>query len=115
MKRFFTTIFLIALIISGTRAQSIIRGIVLDSEKNPIGYANITLGNKTGTISDDNGKFKFENLKVGNYKVCASYLGYEEYCENVTLNNYDTINLIIKLKPLDLYKDPKYPILIFFL
>lgn len=48
-----------------------IKGIVKDSQNNPIGYANVTLWQDSlfisGTVSDDNGYFSFdENVPSSN-------------------------------------------------
>jgi len=64
-------------------AQSIshgtISGTVFDEEtQKPLFYANIFIANTTlGTASDKNGKFRIDNIPLGNYQLIISMMGYE--------------------------------------
>ncbi len=62
-------------IISGT-----IKGRVTDSrELFPLaGVTIVVKDKKTGTYSDNEGKFELKNLPVGNYSLILSYVGYEK-------------------------------------
>jgi outer membrane receptor for ferrienterochelin and colicin len=60
-----------------------ISGSVIDSlTKKPVDYATITLyreGSNTplnGTLTDEKGNFKMDNVVTGNYKVTVSFIGY---------------------------------------
>lgn len=60
-----------------------ISGTVIDSvTKKPIDYATIALYTTdgkapiNGVVTDEKGNFKFENIRAGNYKIVASFLGY---------------------------------------
>ncbi|MBK8503806.1 MAG: TonB-dependent receptor [Saprospiraceae bacterium] len=61
-----------------------ITGRILDNQQTPISYATIVLLDSasnqqiTGNITDDDGKFKLENVKTGTYKLHISFLGYIE-------------------------------------
>lgn len=59
----------------------IIRGKVVDAQsKAPIEFANInitTTEHKIGTISDENGDFRIENVPVGRHDLIISFIGYE--------------------------------------
>lgn len=58
-----------------------LRGVVVDQETQiPIPGVNIVLTEtdpQQGTISDENGYFRFENVRVGRQTIQASYIGYK--------------------------------------
>ncbi len=69
----------------GKTLKGKITGTLIDSiTGQPVAYATIVLKkagkdkSKDGILSEDNGKFKFDNVKTGKYDVYASFLGYEE-------------------------------------
>lgn len=75
-----------------------IEGIVLDSVTHqPVSFATVTLKKhgssilQDGVLSDDEGRFKFDDINVGNYDIYISFLGYLEKSQNVetTLKNPD--------------------------
>ncbi|HVW98569.1 MAG TPA: TonB-dependent receptor [Mucilaginibacter sp.] len=94
MKRFYIIIAIICSFFTVANAQiglggggpSIvgkISGTVIDSlTKKPLDYASVGLyhsGGKapiTGVITDDNGNFKLDNIKAGNYKIVITFIGY---------------------------------------
>jgi hypothetical protein len=59
----------------------IIRGQVIDIEsQTPLAFATITVittDSLPGTITDDNGNFRFEKVPVGRHDIEVSYMGYE--------------------------------------
>ena len=79
-----------------------IAGTVLDAgSQQPVGFATITLADPAsgkvldGTLCDDKGKFKINNIGAGTYRVIVSFIGYESRnIDNVRLaaNNSD-VNL----------------------
>lgn len=65
-----------------------IKGIVKDLQNNPIGYANVTLWQDSlfisGTVSDDNGHFSFdENVPTSNV-LKVSIIGFKEYARDIS-------------------------------
>jgi len=69
-----------------------ITGKVLNTNNAPIGYATVVLietatqKQVNGNITDDNGKFKIEDVKTGEYTLKISFIGYlEKVIENVNL------------------------------
>ena len=79
-----------------------IAGTVIDAgSQQPVGFATITLADPAsgkvldGTLCDDKGKFKINNIGAGTYQVIVSFIGYENRnIDNVRLaaNNSD-VNL----------------------
>ena len=71
----------------GAAAPSVtgrISGIILDSLSNkPIDYATVSMGRagsvKTtnGSITDEKGAFKIENIAVGSYRITIAFIGYQ--------------------------------------
>lgn len=61
-----------------------IRGIIKDSNGNPVQYANVMLSKSLdsslvkGIISDAFGKYAFENINKGGYYISATYAGMEQ-------------------------------------
>lgn len=55
-----------------------VRGVVLDTERRPIGNATVAfLTLKHEVITDELGRFRFENVPVGTHDVSAFRLGYD--------------------------------------
>ncbi|RFZ85906.1 TonB-dependent receptor [Mucilaginibacter terrenus] len=68
----------------GSGIKGKISGTIIDSlTKKPVDYATISLFSSKGTVpkngvlTDDKGKFSFDNLSTGNYKIVVSFLGYQ--------------------------------------
>ena len=74
-------------------------GIIKDSKNNPVTYANVVILNQTdstvvsGSISDENGVYTIDNLKEGNYKVKASFLGFKTYLETISISGDKELNI----------------------
>ena len=78
-----------------------ISGTVNDSNTKSIAYANVILVSKAnleiikGTITDDFGAFKIENINKGDYTITLSFLGFEDYSKAITLNENIDLGIII--------------------
>jgi outer membrane receptor protein involved in Fe transport len=101
--KFFTTTLLLVLGISFGFAQNSIKGKIIDSQNQPLPYANVILykiGNETtpkGTVSDDNGDYSFKNIVKGNYKISVSTLGFKtEKAKKFQLSSNKTFNFTLK-------------------
>jgi ferric enterobactin receptor len=67
----------------GNSIKGRISGVILDSlSGKPVDYATVSLGrsgstkNINGSLTDDKGSFKIENVAAGAYRVTISFLGY---------------------------------------
>ncbi len=49
--------------------------------------------------TDENGDFKIDKIKPGNYHLCVSHIGYSKYIQNISLEK-DTTDFNISLTPL---------------
>ncbi|MCC9137093.1 TonB-dependent receptor domain-containing protein [Pontibacter silvestris] len=79
-NKFFSLIGLLSLTVSVAVAQSgIIRGQLTSSETGEelIGATVVIKGTNSGTATDLDGKFSFNNLQPGTYELQASYVSYE--------------------------------------
>ena len=79
MKNFITTLLLFFGVIFGTVAQNVIKGVVVDSEKNTqLKRVAINVKKNTAnTVTNDNGVFILQNLTNGSYVLEISLKGYE--------------------------------------
>jgi hypothetical protein len=79
MKKFITTLLLFFGIILSTAAQNVIKGVVVDSEKNTQlkGVAINVKNNTANTLTNENGVFILQNLTNGSYVLEISLKGYE--------------------------------------
>ena len=79
MKKFISTLLLFLGIILSTAAQNVIKGVVVDSEKNTQlkGVAINVKNNTANTLTNENGVFILQNLTNGSYVLEISFKGYE--------------------------------------
>ncbi|MBI1933714.1 MAG: carboxypeptidase-like regulatory domain-containing protein, partial [Ignavibacteriales bacterium] len=73
-------IFLLIITVSNNFSQnSSLRGVVVDSQtKDPLPGANVILvGTSIGSATDIEGKFLIRNISSGQYKLKATYVGYD--------------------------------------
>lgn len=81
--KFFTTTLLLIFTISFGFAQNSIKGKIVDAQNESLPYANVILykigeeSNPKGTVSDENGNYRFKNITSANYKIEVSMLGFE--------------------------------------
>jgi outer membrane receptor protein involved in Fe transport len=81
-------------------SQSTINGTITDEETGKgISFANISINQNRGTVSDENGKYTFENIKAGDYVLQISYVGYESLRKKINVKENEILDLQIKLKP----------------
>lgn len=85
--------------------RGVVRGLVLDdASDNPMLAVNISADRRTGTSSEDNGKFVLD-LSVGKHTIEFFYVGYEMVRKEVNVlagdQNYLEIRLKVKSRMLD--------------
>ncbi|HAF28815.1 MAG TPA: TonB-dependent receptor [Bacteroidales bacterium] len=77
---------------SQEKLKQTLRGVVVDRETQiPLPGVNIILPDtdpQQGTISDDKGYFKFEEVNIGRQTIQASYIGYKtKLIDNIVINS----------------------------
>ncbi|APS38155.1 outer membrane beta-barrel family protein [Salegentibacter sp. T436] len=82
-------------------AQHTIQGKLVTETNEPIAFANVILLNAEdstsvykGTISEDNGEFLFEEIASNDYLLKVSFVGYEEYLQQISVNSDKKIRKI---------------------
>jgi len=97
MRRLFTFFLTIFFNYCAYSQTSTICGNIV-SEKDTIKAATISLiGSTINEMIDSTGKFCFEHLRAGNYKIAINALGYEKYLQTISLKNNEDYVVIINL------------------
>ena len=79
-----------------------IEGIITDENGNALEGASVFIQETNlGTISDKTGKFKFGELKEGNYTIRISFMGFETYTKTLDVKN--DISFSCKLKSANIW------------
>ena len=112
-KTYFTFAIL-ALTIAFTSASEIetsIKGSVVRQGNNaPLSGANVILTNKDdfeiGTATDESGMFYFENTPAGKYTITISFIGFQNYESDLTIeeNRSYTINAVLEIQAIVMAK-----------
>ena len=78
-----------------------LEGEVLDgSNRSPLAFANVILeGTSIGSASDNEGRFRIENIEAGTYTIFASYMGYSTFKKEIIIPYKDNDKIIILLEP----------------
>ncbi|MBI5917067.1 MAG: TonB-dependent receptor [Bacteroidetes bacterium] len=92
MKKSSGLTFLLLLLTAHLFAQQLtqtLRGTVLDADSRlPLIGATVSLAPATGTVTDENGNFRLENVPVGRVELLLSYVGYEGLAvPNIVVNS----------------------------
>ncbi|UBZ08131.1 TonB-dependent receptor family protein [Salegentibacter mishustinae] len=82
-------------------AQHTIKGKLVTETNNPVAFANVILLDAQdstsvykGTISEDNGEFLLEEIASNDYLLKVSFVGYEEYLQQISVNSDKKIRKI---------------------
>ncbi|TAN16969.1 MAG: TonB-dependent receptor [Chitinophagaceae bacterium] len=89
-------------------AQYVLSGRILDDKtQQPVGGAGISLQGKiqTGSYSSDDGYYHISGIPEGKYHLHISYLGYENFDEEITMNK-DIAHQDIELRNTGLFVKP---------
>ena len=92
MMKFFSTIFASLALATVVYAQNPIIGIVTDADSGlPLPGATVIIaGTGTGAVTDSDGNYIISDLPSGNYTIEASFVGYEEDAQFITLRGGGT-------------------------
>jgi len=108
LKSFCVLLFFTTQTISASFSQTRIEGLVTELSGKPFPSANVILIRAVdssmvkGTISDAKGRYFFENILSGRYRITASFIGYQQfYTEPIDITRAGTIKQTpIRLKEL---------------
>lgn len=74
-----------------------IKGVVFDTENNPVETAYIIFNNSISVLSDQDGRFVIQNVKPGAYDYAVSCLGFEEVRGRISVvSGKEQLNIILK-------------------
>ncbi len=74
-------------------------GLVRDSRSNPIDGAGISLTpGQAGSVTDEQGRFRLNNIPSGNYTLSVSYIGYKSYTSTVGIYSNENKELVVTLE-----------------
>lgn len=78
-----------------------VEGLIRDaSSSQPLPFANVLVaGTRTGTISQDDGRFHLEHLAPGEITIRVSYIGYKDAAATIELEAGHTGRLTFDLEP----------------
>ena len=83
-------------------SQNSLKGILVNEASEPVAFANVVLLNSQdstsvykGVISEDNGEFSFTEIPANKYLLKVSFVGYEEYLREVSVNSDKNLKKII--------------------
>ncbi len=90
--------FLFCLLVSETKAQTVISGNIIDKKGNPVMGANIFIeGSYDGVISDQGGDFKLSPELTGRQFLIISFIGFEKFRKEIVLDSIDIeLNVVLK-------------------
>ena len=103
MLKQITAIIIIAVLMPlNLLAQFTISGNVIDKENHEVLIgAHVSLKElNLITVTDNNGNFKFENIKKGTYTLKATYLGFKTYSTDVKVTKDTKINIAMTMEVL---------------
>lgn len=101
-KQLILLLFLTPLSIFAQNTVQTIKGTVSDRDtKQPLIGATVKvtdLGTTVGSVADENGNFRIENVPVGRHKIECTFVGYDTYVsDNIILNSAKELALNIEL------------------
>ena len=103
---FYLLLFLFS-ILSADDFEASFSGTVSRSEGEiPLSGANVTLTNKQGksygASTDKSGLFNIENLPAGNYALLVSFIGFEDFRDNLKIDQDKTykVDAVLSIKPI---------------
>jgi outer membrane receptor protein involved in Fe transport len=95
----FKNLLLMLVMLSSTAlvAQSTISGTIKDTNGNLVPGVNILLkGTTMGSSTDFDGKYKISNVTNTTYTLVASYIGYDNFTKEITVNGDLKLDIIMK-------------------
>lgn len=90
IKKVFSLLFFLS--VTTMFAQLTITGTITDENNVPLGGVNVILGGTTqGAVSDFDGNYSITNVSDGTYTLNASYLGFSNFSQSVTVEGQDVV------------------------
>lgn len=104
--------FFISSVVIAQQVTSTLSGVIIDkASKAAVEFANVELLNNTdsvlvkGMVTDSKGRFSFEQVKMGNYVIRYSFIGYEKMIIPVTVDkariNMGSLEIVLTNNPMN--------------
>ncbi len=100
MKKFIVFFVLLLIGFPLFAQKATLKGVVVDKKTGEklIGVNIYLSKTKIGVSTDENGLFSLENIPIGKYLLKVSYIGYQEYSQQITVKENEIKKLAISLK-----------------
>lgn len=90
IKKVFSLLFFLS--VTTIFAQLTIKGTITDANNVPLGGVNVILSGTTqGAVSDFDGNYSIANVSDGSYTLNASYLGFANFSQSITVAGQDLV------------------------
>lgn len=103
MKKILSVISILLVFILPSQAQHILKGVIVDESNTTIPAVTVRILNTdstfiAGSVTDDHGLFRFENVEAGNYILAISCIGYTNLFLNMKMpqTSYDLPTIALK-------------------
>lgn len=103
MKKILSVISILLVFILPSQAQHILKGVIVDESNTTIPAVTVRILNTdstfiAGSVTDDHGLFRFENVEAGNYILAISCIGYTNLFLNMEMpqTSYDLPTIALK-------------------
>jgi hypothetical protein len=104
IMRYAVTVILLVLVSFSLAFGGSVKGVVKDADTGePLIGANVVLiGTTQGATTDEDGFFLVQNVADGTFKVEISYLGYQQYEQEVAVSGDEEVSLDMELTAVSL-------------
>lgn len=103
MRRLLSVISILLVFILPSQAQHILKGVIVDESNTTIPAVTVRILNTdstfiAGSVTDNHGLFRFENVEAGNYILAISCIGYTNLFLNMEMpqTSYDLPTIALK-------------------
>ena len=106
IKVFLSTILIVSIIFADEDQNSVTGSVINKSEGLPLKGANVELKGdnniKYGAVTDDDGKFNIDKIEDGTYKISISFIGFEDYRDDVAIESGKSykVDAILEIQPI---------------
>ena len=109
-KIIFSLVFLCSVLIGSSINVSVSGKVLRENNNAPLEGANVVFVSEAGEVfgasTDVSGKFNLENLPSGRYNVTISFIGFQDYKDNIILDDDKiyTVNAALNIQPIIMAK-----------
>lgn len=86
-------------VVASLSAQTTLQGKVTDEANLPLVGASVVIGKQNGVITNFDGKYTFNEVFDGVYKLRVSHIGYQTQVKEIVISGEQNLTLDFQLKP----------------